>query len=70
MNKSSHLIVPLVTFGVFMTEALFHYNIGAHKDLDEKRIFVIPSTKDFIKVAVIVGIFSVLNGVIIGQIKK
>lgn len=61
--------VALVTFGLFMSEALIHYNMGVHKDVNNKK-FVLPPTNDFIKLALVVGTFSVLNGIIIKQLTK
>lgn len=60
-------IVGLVTFGVFMTEAVIQYNIGKNGDQKEKK-FGFPPTKDLLKLALTVGIFSYLNGVIIGAV--
>ena len=67
--------VALVTFGLFMTEAIIHYNMGV-KDVEEelqprkKFKFEIPPTNEFIKLALIVGVFSVANGYIIDAIQK
>jgi len=67
--------VALVTFGLFMTEAIIHYNMGV-KDVEEelqprkKFKFQIPPTNEFIKLALIVGVFSVANGYIIDAIQK
>ena len=69
MDKTNTTVM-LVTFGLFMSEALLHYNLGAHKDPSETKKFVLPPANDFVKLAVIVGVFSVLNGVIISQITK
>ncbi len=65
MKKST--IVGLVTFGVFMTEAIIQYNIGKNGEKKDKK-FLFPPSKDLLKLAVTVGIFSYLNGVIIGTI--
>ena len=58
MNK--HLKVGLITFGVFTTEALIHYNLGARKDSSIKG-FVLPPKNDFIKLAGVVAIFSFIS---------
>jgi hypothetical protein len=65
MKKST--IVGLVTFGVFMTEAIIQYNIGKNGDKKDKK-FILPPSKDLLKLAITVGVFSYLNGVIIGSI--
>ena len=67
--------VALVTFGLFMTEAIIHYNMGV-KDVEEelqprkKFKFEIPPTDELIKLALIVGVFSVANAYIIDAIQK
>ena len=61
--------VALITFGVFMTEAILHYNMGENSDKENKK-FKFPPTKDFIKLGVVVGIFSIVNGIIIGKLSK
>lgn len=69
MKKNIGLIVGATTFGLFMTEALIHYNMGvSEKEPDHK--FTIPNRKDLTRLAVVVGVFSVLNGVIINEVKK
>ena len=70
MASKLHIAVPLVTFGVFMTEAIIHYNMGAHKNEDAPNGFVFPPKQDFLKLALVVGFFSVANGIIINQITK
>jgi hypothetical protein len=69
-NKNNGLIVGGVTFVLFMAEALLHYNLGVHKDPNETRKFVIPPTKDFIKLGLIVGTASFLNAYLIGRVSK
>ena len=60
-------LATIVTFGVFMTEAIIHYNFGAHKHTTDKK-FKLPPTKDLAKIAGIVAVFSLLNGYIISKI--
>ena len=70
--------VILTTFGLFMIEAVIHYNQGKKecdctklptpKELkDRKR--VIPPIKTLIKLGLIVGAFSVINGMVIKGIE-
>jgi len=55
----------VVTFALFMTEAIMHYNLG-RKDADpEEDEGFLPPTKTIIKLGLIVGAFSVINGVVI-----
>lgn len=61
--------VALVTFGVFMTEAMIHYNFGAHKHTKTKKI-EFPKGKDLVKIAGVVAAFSILNGYIVSAIKN
>ena len=67
--------VALVTFGLFMTEAIIHYNMGV-KDVEEqltpqkKFRYEIPPTAELIKLALIVGVFSVANAYIIEALQK
>ena len=65
--------VMLTTFGLFMIEAIMHYNLGK-KDCDkpsviEKKGFL-PPTKSLIKLGLIVGVFSVINGLLIENIES
>jgi hypothetical protein len=59
--------IGLITFGVFMTEAIVHYNIGAHSHTTDKRLEM-PPTKDLVQIGLIVGLFSVINGIVIGKL--
>lgn len=61
--------IGLITFGVFMTEAIVHYNIGAHKHTTDKK-WKLPETKDLVKIGAIVGAFSILNSIIIKKLVK
>tara|TARA_R110000751_G_scaffold42949_6_gene99371 strand:- start:863 stop:1060 length:198 start_codon:yes stop_codon:yes gene_type:complete len=56
-----------ITFGVFMTEAIVHYNLGANRYREDKK-FSLPPSNDLARLAVTVAIFSVINGWIIDQI--
>lgn len=61
--------IGLITFGVFMTEAIVHYNIGAHKHTTDKK-WKLPDTKDLVKIGSVVAVFSILNGIIINKLAK
>jgi len=65
-----NITTTLVTFSVFTAEALLHYNLGARKDPNETRKFVFPPPKDFVKLAGIVLVFSVISGVITAKLQK
>lgn len=67
--KNINLPVALVTFGLFMTEAMLHYNFGVkhNKPEEMKGKFVFPPTKDMVKIAGTVALFSVANGIIVNK---
>jgi len=50
--------IALTTFAVFMVEGIIHYNMG--KDSN-----TLPSKEELFKIAMIVGIFSIINGMIL-----
>jgi hypothetical protein len=61
--------IALVTFGLFMTEAIIHYNIGkkdVQKEQESKGI--LPPTKSLINIALTVGAFSVLNSILLKEV--
>jgi hypothetical protein len=58
------ILVTGITFGVFMTEALIHYNMGMAKAEGEFRLRL-PPPKELAKIAAVTGTFSVLSGVLI-----
>jgi hypothetical protein len=68
-------LVTGVTFGVFMTEALIHYNMGMAKNKDknkngERHHFKLPPAKELAKIAAVTGAFSVASGVLISALNK
>ena len=68
--------VILTTFGLFMLEAIMHYNMGKKIGLEDcsdntkKKKGFLPPPKTFIKLGVIVAIFSVVNGLVIKQVRN
>lgn len=70
----SRLLVTGITFGVFMAEALIHYNMGRAKNDDKKNgersHFELPPAKELVKIAAVTGAFSVVSGVLIGSMNK
>ena len=62
-------LVSGITFGVFMTEALIHYNMGKTKE-GEKFRFQLPPAREMAKIAAVTGTFSVVSGVLIGALNK
>lgn len=63
------LLVTGVTFGVFMTEAIIHYNMGRASEGGEFR-FKLPPPKELAKIAVVTGAFAVASGVLVGGVDR
>lgn len=63
------LIVGGITFGVFMTEAIIHYNMGM-AEADGKFKLRLPPAKELAKIAAVTGAFSVLSGVLINTVER
>ena len=66
-------LVTGITFGVFMTEALIHYNMGRMKEEKAKggqAQFQLPPPKELAKIAAVTGAFSVVSGVLISALNK
>jgi len=76
MKKNLGLIVGGTTFVLFMTEAIIHFNMGKNhtKELEGEvtnpNNFKLPDSKELVKLALIVGILSIMNGVIVNEVKK
>lgn len=63
------LLVTGVTFGVFMAEALIHYNMGMSEAKGDFRLRM-PPPKELAKIAAVTGAFSILSGALINQVEK
>ena len=59
------VFVFLTTFILFIFEAFIHYNIG-----HQEKKFVWPSGKEILKIFGIVGIFSLINAVLVWGIEN
>ena len=60
--------IALTTFSLFMVEAVMHYNLGKDDckcEESKKPRGLVPPT-----LALIVGVFSVINGVLVDKITK
>ena len=68
-TKSIATTTFVITFSLFMVESIMHYNIG-RKEVDPNYKGFLPPAKTMIKLGAIVGVFSILNGVIIKEITK
>jgi hypothetical protein len=58
------LVVSGVTFVVFMTEGLIHYNMGMAKSEGGFRLRL-PPPKELAKIAAVTAAFSIASGVLI-----
>ena len=63
------IIITGITFGVFMTEALIHYNLGMAKAEGGFRLRM-PPVQELAKIAAVTGAFSVLSGALIGAVER
>ena len=59
-----NMVVTGVTFVVFMTEGLIHYNMGKAKGEDKFKL-ELPPPKELAKIAAVTGAFSIASGVLI-----
>jgi len=67
MKKRDKII--LITFGLFMTEAILHYNMGLKTPTPkpDKETWL-PPTPALVRIGAIVAVFSILNGIIVKDI--
>jgi hypothetical protein len=66
MNR---ILMTGITFGVFMTEALIHYNMGLAKTNGRFRM-QLPPARELAKIAAVTGTFSVISGVLIDSLQR
>jgi hypothetical protein len=64
-----NILVTGITFGVFMAEALIHYNMGQAK-ADGKFELRLPPARELAKIAAVTGVFSLVSGAMIGQMER
>ena len=62
------LVVTGITFGVFMAEALIHYNMGVAKAEGGFKLRM-PPPKELAKIAAVTGTFSVLSGALVNSME-
>jgi hypothetical protein len=63
------IIVTGITFGVFMAEALIHYNMGMAKSEGQFRLRL-PPPKELAKIAAVTGAFSIASGLLIKAVPR
>lgn len=71
------VLASVVTFGVFFTEALIHYNYGILETKHGKfswdtffETFTFPKGKSLLKMASLVGVAALVSGKIISHLDK
>lgn len=64
------LLVTGVTFGMFMAEALIHYNMGMSEANNGDFRMRLPPPKELAKIAAVTGAFSILSGTLVNQLEK
>jgi len=64
-----NILVTGITFGVFMAEALIHYNMGQAKARGKFEL-QLPPPKELIKIAAVTGAFSLISGVMITNLER
>ena len=62
-------LVTGITFGVFMTEAIIHYNMGKAKGAKDFKMNL-PPPKELAKIAAVTGAFALASGMIIGSLQR
>jgi hypothetical protein len=63
--------IVITTFGLFMIEAIMHYNQGREDCVKKQdRKGWLPPARSLVRLGVIVGVFSVINGVVIQAVEK
>ena len=62
-------LVTGITFGVFMTEAIIHYNMGIAKAEGGFKLRL-PPAKELAKIAAVTGTFSIVSGVLINSLQS
>lgn len=64
-----NIVVTGITFGVFMTEALIHYNMGQSKDQEGFKL-TMPPPKELAKIAAVTLTFSIATGLLVKALPK
>lgn len=62
-------LVAVVTFAVFSFESFVHYNVAKNEDKDGFK-FYIPKLETTLKNLAVVGVFAVINGLVVTQLRK
>ena len=63
------LLITGITFGVFMTEAIIHYNMGMAKQ-QGKFTLRLPPPGELAKIAAVTGTFSLVSTALISILER
>ena len=63
------LLFTGITFGVFMAEAIIHYNMGVSK-ADGKFRLRLPPPDELAKIAAVTGVFSIVSGALVRGLER
>lgn len=64
-----NLIITGITFGVFMTEGLIHYNMGQAQDSGRFE-FRLPPPEELAKIAAVTLTFSIATGLLVNSLPR
>ena len=62
-------LITGITFGVFMTEALIHYNMGKSNNGKDFKL-ALPPPKELAKIAAVTGAFALASGIMIDSLQR
>jgi|TARA_R110000787_G_scaffold261031_4_gene366344 hypothetical protein len=60
-------LATAITFSFFMGEAIIHYNMGQKAD-NPDHTYKLPPLPQLAKMGVVVAVFSILSGAVIGMV--
>ena len=62
-------VITGITFGVFMTEALIHYNMGMAREQGEFKLRL-PPPGELAKIAAVTGTFSLISTALLTALER
>ena len=65
----ARLLATGITFGVFMTEAIIHYNMGKTREGEPFKLQLQPP-RELVKIAAVTGAFALTSGILIGAVQR
>jgi len=63
------IFVGIITFVIFFVEAMLHFNIGLNSG-NKKFHVKFPMYKDFFRIIIVLGFFSLINGCVISYANR